>query len=1270
MRSPIHYENLPHLLECQKSQFRAFIDHGLQEVYEHEFPLWQLMGKDHDGINLGFPIINLHVRPRKYLLRRLGIDDKGHFRYSYGAELYLPFLLTKHNTTWSAQNFISIGQIPLLTDHGFFDFHGNRRVLLPQLVRSAGNYVKLQIRSKNRRIYSSSFYSDMGCWLTIFNSMDGSYFIRLNKYTPMALDSFLSALRPPSQLRYMASNIINDDSIKRVNLDKQNSTITSKKRVIEKFSSFLVKKRQKKVGWMYTEYYVLDYQVFRNKTKGNGKTHIKKSIFEPLILDDLSYAAKYHIYDHRAKRYIFIDPSFPQYFVIDFFVDLIKLQLTSSGNEDFEDHVKSTRNFNLLLSHADYKTYSIEKLSQNLKLLLGMNIANKNLLYRLIRFQLHIGNSTNAFEKITLDPSCSEWSRIHDLIYCYFSHISARLLKQYLDEWSVLLNTIKFWHTFLFHPSFYDLSFHGRTQMNQKYGRQRGVQALVFQPQDAFFGSLQLFLLQVGRTKIDNMDHLENQSIRSVYYQFKEVLSQAFTTFIQSPMTLVHDRAYKLGLPFGWDIIVPFKLQIKKHRCYAWEKRKEPALYIENDVVTESFKTLFSNDPLAQLLDETNSLGQLTQTRKLSRLGIQGLSRNAGVEARNINPSHFTRLCPIETPEGKNVGLVNTVPNGGHIDERGYICGIFHTNKVRCAFLFNGSVSLESAASCLHQGNDSTSYINRSPWGTQTIPTQNISIATSLIPFLEHNDANRSLMGSNMQRQSLLVMHPAKPFVGTGLEKGVPMANALQCIESGKLILITDTLLIIHGKRLQFYSLKKAMKYKPNLRWKTSLFAGEWILRGTLLADESGLGELTVGQNLIVGYIAWNGFNFEDAIVLNDSVLKHQQFTSLAVQEVIIKSNTEFFFRVRPSDETDIRGFIKVGTEVQPGTILATQISLDRTPMLSPAEKLFSYIVSSIPLPILEHIRFVWSGEYGKVSKVTFIPEVRILDPEEPTIIHDPVLLLNGFDNLEIDPQKYHWLKKHCTIGSLLIKILVKRNLKLGDKLAGRHGNKGIISLLMPENKMPYLQNGQNLHILLNPLGVPSRMNVGQIFECLLGLISYFERKQVKLMGFDERFGVEASRNFLLSRLYNTNQLFFELNTPGKVFIFDGQTHRPFLQPITIGIAYILKLMHQVDEKIHARSTGPYNQLTEQPLRGKTSLGGQRVGEMEVWAFKGYGTSYLLQELLGTKSDSLFARNSLYSSFVNQHDIEDFPEIERPECLIVFLHQLRSMYLSLEYYWY
>lgn len=702
--------------------------------------------------------------------------------------------------------------------------------------------------------------------------------------------------------------------------------------------------------------------------------------------------------------------------------------------------------------------------------------------------------------------------------------------------------------------------------------------------------------------------------------------------------------------------------------------------------MTNTIKEFFKTSQLSQFMDQINPLSELTHKRRISVFGPNGLKRDhISTVIRDIHPSQYGRLCPIETPEGQNAGLITSLSMLGRISSLGSIETPYFLVKDAEVFsekrpiFLNPEQEAETKVGFCDLSFDlskkiKVDYISakenylfslkqRNQINFITIsPLQIISLATALIPFIEHDDANRALMGSNMQRQAVPLLYTQKPIVGTGLEAIAPLDSSLVIKNYSQGIILSSSSVGItvedQSKQIIKYFLKKY--YRSNqetcINQRPIVWAGEEVFSGQIIADgpSTNDGELSLGRNLTIAYMPWEGYNYEDAIVINERLIVEDCLTSIHIEEfetnVTYQSNgmekitnklphlTKYITR-----HLSKTGIVKVGSYVKEHDILVgkmTPCEEDNSPESKLIRALYYQDKKEEP-------RFRDTS-----LKVPHGTEGRVIDVR---VISTPII--NKEESL-------------LSTSSQHIRIFIAqiRKLKLGDKLAGRHGNKGIVSRILSRQDMPYLPDGTPIDILFNPLGVPSRMNVGQVFECLLGLAGEKIGKRYKISPFDEIYGVESSRVLVNQKLKeaslktNSNWL-FNPYYQGKILLRDGRTGEFFDNPILVGKSYILKLIHLVEDKIHARATGPYSMITEQPLAGKSQKGGQRFGEMEVWALEAYGCSNTLQELLTIKSDDIDGRNDMYESILIRKELSK-PTPSIPESFLALMRELHSLGLD------
>jgi DNA-directed RNA polymerase subunit beta len=747
----------------------------------------------------------------------------------------------------------------------------------------------------------------------------------------------------------------------------------------------------------------------------------------------------------------------------------------------------------------------------------------------------------------------------------------------------------------------------------------------------------QLLEVVAGTQNIDDIDHLGNRRIRSV----GELLQNQFRVGLLRLERVVRERMTVQDI-----------------------ETVTPQVLINIRPVVAAIKEFFGSSQLSQFMDQTNSLAELTHKRRLSALGPGGLSRErAGFEVRDVHHSHYGRICPIETPEGPNIGLIGSLATYARVNKYGFIetpYRIVRKGNVTEDIIYltadeEDQFRIAQANSELDSRNRlindrvicryAEEYIESSPADVHLMdvsPKQIVSVATALIPFLEHDDANRALMGANMQRQAVPLLRPDAPLVGTGVEyrTAKDSGGVVVAEESGEVITVTADLIEIKNKAgiVKRYPLLKYMRSNAGtcINQTPIVNKGEHIKKGTIIADgpSSDGGELSLGQNVLVAFMPWEGYNYEDAILISEKLVKEDRFTSIHIEEYECeardtKLGPEEITRDIPNvgedalQDLDEQGIIRIGAEVRPEDILVGKVTPKGETELTAEERLLRAIFGEKSREVRDTSLKVPHGEKGKVI------DVKVFKRE------------NGD---ELSPGVNELVRVY---------VAQKRKILQGDKMAGRHGNKGVIAKVLPEEDMPYLPDGTPIEIVLNPLGVPSRMNVGQIMETHLGWAAKLLGIHIATPVFD---GARASdiRDWLERS---------HLPLSGKTMLYDGRSGESFNREVTVGYIYMLKLAHLVDDKIHARSTGPYSMITQQPLGGKAQFGGQRFGEMEVWALEAYGAAYTLQELLTVKSDDVVGRVKTYEAIVKGENVLE-PGV--PESFKVLIKELQSLALDVK----
>ena len=794
----------------------------------------------------------------------------------------------------------------------------------------------------------------------------------------------------------------------------------------------------------------------------------------------------------------------------------------------------------------------------------------------------------------------------------------------------------------------YDIGKVGRYKLNKKLGLNLPETQRTITIQDIVAGIEYLINLTYDEGTLDDIDHLGNRRIRSV----GELLQNQFRVGLSRIERIVKER---MTLQDS-DTLTPLNL-------------------LNTKPLVASLKEFFGSSQLSQFMDQTNPLAELTHKRRISALGPGGLMRErAGFAVRDIHPSHYGRLCPVETPEGPNAGLINSLATHARVNDYGFIETPFFVVK-------DGQVTDEVhyltadedenyrvAPADIELTKDRkikepyvpVRYRSEFTMGESTkvdyvgvSPIQIISVATSLIPFIEHDDANRALMGSNMQRQAVPLLVTERPVVGTGLEARVAKDSGMVAVSTvdGTVVKVMGEEIHIKDKdgNVHQYQLLKYVRSNQDtcINQRPIVKEGDTVKAGDVIADgaSTNCGELSLGKNVLVAYMPWEGYNYEDAILLNERLVYDDVFTSLHIEKLEIdarqtKLGPEEITREIPNVSEDSirhldeRGIVRIGARVYADDVLVGKITPKGESEHPPEEKLLRAIFAEKARDVKDNSLRVPHGEGGRVV------DVKVFDREKGD---------------ELPPGANTVIRVY---------IAQKRKVSVGDKLSGRHGNKGIVSRILPKEDMPFLPDGTPIDIVLNPLGVPSRMNVGQTYEHLLGLAAYLTGNHYESPLFDEMYGANQSE-------INTKEELIKgirekgidwVRDDGKVTLYDGRTGEAFDEPIAVGVSYILKLVHLVDDKIHARSTGPYSLVTQQPLGGKAQFGGQRFGEMEVWALEAYGAAYTLQEMLTIKSDDVNGRSRAYEAIVKGDNI---PRPGIPESFKVLVRELQSIGLDI-----
>jgi DNA-directed RNA polymerase subunit beta len=867
----------------------------------------------------------------------------------------------------------------------------------------------------------------------------------------------------------------------------------------------------------------------------------------------------------------------------------------------------------------------------------------------------------------------------------------------------------------------YNLGVVGRYKLNKMLGITKEKSNKTIDEQDIIETIKKFFAINANEFEKSDIDHLGNRRVRSV----GELVENQFRAGLVRVEKMIRERMTIIDM-----------------------KNAIPANLINPKPLIAAIKEFFGSSQLSQFMDQVNPLAELTHKRRISALGPGGLNRErAGFEVRDVHYTHYGRLCPIETPEGQNIGLITSLATYARVNDYGFIetpyrrvkNGVvagpdkieYMTADVEDNYrigpsdvkvdekgkILDVAVLIRCKGDFIMMEPDKVDYIDVSP-------KQVVSVAASLIPFLEHDDANRALMGSNMQRQAVPLLKTEGAIVGTGMERKAALdsgravvanhAGVVAFVDADCIIILRDDREGSLKERMDVYELRKFKRTNQDttINEKPRVEKGARVKKGDIIADGPSMdhGELALGKNVIVAFMPWNGYNYEDAIVLSENMLKRDTYTSVHVEEYEVeardtKLGPEEITRDIPnvSEDTlknlDAEGIVRIGAKVKPGDILVGKVTPISGSNLTPEEKLLKAIFgskadnvkdTSLRVPpgiegIVIDIRVFARKERGKrkdkeeekLSKLRKERDIQIQDldirlkarlkeidssdagKEEKNRLKESEQAYFDYmqEKIEADFREKKQVKGDDLPPGVikLTKVLIakKRKISVGDKISGRHGNKGVISRILPVEDMPYLSDGTPVDVVLNPLGVPSRMNVGQLMETNLGFAG------LKLGKYYETPVFNGMKEAELKKIMKDAQM----NDSGKTLLYDGKTGEPFANEVTVGVMYMMKLIHMVDDKIHARSIGPYSLITQQPLGGKAQFGGQRFGEMEVWALEAYGAAYTLQEMLTVKSDDVEGRKRLYEAIVRGKNI---PEPGIPESFNVLVKELQGLALNIE----
>ena len=1133
-------QEMPNLIEVQKSSYQWFIDEGIKEVFRDTGAI-----EDHTG-TLALEFVDYRVEEKtKYSIKECKERD-----VTYAAPLKVTIRLLNKETGEIKQQEKYMGDLPKMTDSGTFVINGAERVIVSQLVRSPGAYFKLDHDKTGKELYSGTVIPNRGAWLEYETDMNDVFYVRIDKNRKLPITSFLRALGLSSNEDIRA--VFGDDEIIEATLLKD---ITSNKE-----EGLLEVYRKLRPG--------------EPPTVENSQTHINNLFFDPRRYD-LSRFGRYK-FNKKLSIANRIAGEVSAEMVVS---PLTGEVLCNEGDKISEELAYVIENNGVSVMHVKKEDGTVVRVVSN-----GMV-------------------DSKVITGLELDEEGIN------------EKVSFAVLKELLDQAGDDKDMLR------------ELMIANRERLIPKN----------ITIDDIFATVSYLLGLAHGVGLYDDIDHLGNRRIRSV----GELLQTQFRTGIVRMERTIRERMDQQDR----DTITPESL-------------------INIKPVTAVIKEFFGSSQLSQFMDQTNPLAELTHKRRLSALGPGGLSRDrAGFEVRDVHYSHYGRMCPIETPEGPNIGLISYIATYARINVYGFIEApyrkvdketgvvtdevVYMTADVEDRYVVaqanepldeNGHFVKDHVAAryrdqILEAPRDEIDYMDVSP-------RMLVSVATAMIPFLENDDANRALMGANMQRQAVPLLRPEAPIVATGMEYKAGYDSGVVVIAKNDGIVervSADKITIRTGKTTtDEYDISKFMRSNQGtcINQRPIVSEGETVKKGQVIADgpSTDHGEISLGKNVLVGYTTWEGYNYEDAVLISERIVSEDIYTSIHIEEFEIearetKLGPEEITREIPNvgddalKNLDANGIIRIGSEVTSGDILVGKITPKGETELTPEEKLLKAIFGEKAGDVRDTSLKVPHGEYGTVV------DVKIFTPENSDEIKPGVLKV------------------------VRVYIAQKRKISVGDKMAGRHGNKGVVSRILPREDMPFLEDGTPLDLVLNPLGVPSRMNIGQILEVHLGYAAKALGWKVMTPVFD---GAKETDIFELLKEAG-------LSETGKVKLYDGRTGEAFDNPVTVGYTYFLKLHHLVDDKMHARSIGPYSLVTQQPLGGKAQFGGQRFGEMEVWALEAYGAAYTLQEILTVKSDDMVGRVKTYEAIFKGQEI---PKPGIPESFRVLIKEMQSLALD------
>ena len=1163
-------QDMPHLLEIQKNSYKWFLDEGLREVFKGVAAITDYSG----NLELSFVDYSMN-EPPKYSEEECKARDA-----TYAAPLKVSVRLRNRETEEIKEQEIFMGDFPLMTASGTFIINGAERVIVSQIVRSPGVYFDKKTDKTNSSVYGTTIIPYHGAWLEYETDLNDVFYVRIDKNRKLPATLLLKALgaykadKPHTWLSCIDNPVggaVTGDALREIfGDDKRIVTTLERDTCISRDDCLL--------------------EIYKKLRPGDPPTvESSETLLENLFFDHRRYDIS-NVGRYKFNKKLALYPRVAGYALAEPVADPMTGEIIADAGETL------TRE----------RVRELEKKGVNaVRITVGENET----------VRVFSNGMVDAADFVRFSDDDAENRRIIKEELGLRERVRFILLRQYMEQYEgeELKEVLK-----------------------------ENVDLLMPKHvicDDIFSAANYLCCLAHGIGEPDDIDHLGNRRVRSV----GELLQNQFRIGFSRMERVIRERMTLQDL----DIVTPQSL-------------------INIRPVTAAIKEFFGSSPLSQFMDQTNPLAELTHKRRISALGPGGLTRErANFDVRDVHYSHYARLCPIETPEGPNIGLINYLSSYARVNEYGFLITpyrridketgvvtkevVYMTADVEDQYIMAMATEpldeqgrlINKRVTCRHR--DEIIDVDREKVDFMDMsPRMMISIATAMIPFLENDDANRALMGANMQRQAVPLMTTQQPIVATGIEHRCAVDSGVVVLAEGEGTVTrvsADSITVRYdsGESKDYKLIKFSRSNQGTcFNQRPIVKVGERVKEGDVIADgpSTSQGEISLGKNVLVGFTTWEGYNYEDAVLLNERLVMDDVYTSIHVEEYECdardtKLGPEEITRDIPGvgDDAlkylDERGIICVGAEVRSGDILVGKVTPKGETDLTAEERLLRAIFGEKAREVRDTSLKVPHGESG------IIVDVKVFTRE------------NGD---EMSPGVNQVVRVY---------IAQKRKISVGDKMAGRHGNKGVVSRILPREDMPYLPDGTPLDIVLNPLGVPSRMNIGQVLEVHLGYAAQALGWKVATPIFNG-----ANETAIRETLREAG-----LREDGKSVLYDGRTGEKFDNDVTVGWVYFLKLHHLVDDKIHARSTGPYSLVTQQPLGGKAQFGGQRFGEMEVWALEAYGAAYTLQEILTVKSDDVTGRVKTYEAIVKGNNV---PKPGVPESFKVLVKELQSLCLDIK----